>query len=244
MVGNSWIPAIWLIFRLGGVDPLRALQTFILGYLAFISWYELGYLTNDSWDAARSPSGRRRIAFPVTPLYMILFVAIRLALWAAVGIFTGWIMEPTWLWFYAALAVVFGLHNALQSPTVRIATFMQLSVLRFMLPVAAVLNARGAFLVYAVAVLFYTIFRLLSYLDSKNLLNMSDRRTGLFKLQIVGVQAPIVLLLSVVAKSSLIAEMFVYYLGFYTLIALRERGKELPRSATRAEQRSQPSHDV
>ena len=223
MVGNSWIPAVWLIIRLGGLDPLHAVVTFVLGYLAFISCYEIGYLTNDSWDAARTPGGRRRIGFPVTPPYVLLFVVIRVTVWAAIGIFTGWITLPLWLCGYAALAAVFTLHNVLQSPTIRIASFMQLSILRFTLPMLAVLTVSGALIALTIAFPFYMIFRLLSYLDSKDLLRMDERRTGAFKLAIVAVQAPLVVLLSVVAGSSVIAELFLYYLLLYGLIALRER---------------------
>ena len=223
MVGNSWIPATWLIVRLGGLDPLHAMLTFVLGYLAFISCYELGYLTNDSWDAARSAGGRRRIGFAVTPFYLLLFVAIRIAVWAAIGLFTGWITQLPWLCGYAALVAAFALHNVLQSPTIRIASFMQLSILRFLLPILGALTAGTYLVAVAIAFLFYTIFRLLSYLDSKNLLKMDERRTGQFKLAIVAVQAPIAILLSVLAGSTVIAELFVYYLALYGLISLRER---------------------
>jgi hypothetical protein len=52
---------------------------------------------------------------------------------------------------------------------------------------------------------------------------MSERRTGQFKLTVVAVQAPIALYLSVVAGSTVIAEMLVYYLALYALISIRER---------------------
>ena len=223
MVGNSWIPAIWLIIRLGELDPVHALLTFILGYAAFISCYELGYLTNDSWDAARSAGGRRRIGFAVTPAYVLLFVAIRIVVWAAVGGYTGWITQIPWLLGYGALVAAFTLHNVLQSPAIRIASFMQLSILRFLLPILGALTAGTYLIAVAVAFLFYTIFRLLSYLDSKDLLSMEERRTGPFKLAVVAVQAPIAIVLSVLAGSPVIAEMFLYYLVLYALISLRER---------------------
>ncbi|HEX8840400.1 MAG TPA: hypothetical protein VF750_08025, partial [Sphingomicrobium sp.] len=155
--------------------------------------------------------------------YVLLFVAIRFAVWAAIGVLTGWITQAAWLVGYAALAAAFTLHNVLQSPTIRIASFMQLSILRFMLPMLAVLTAAGTFVALAIAFMFYTIFRLLSYLDSKDLLRMDERRTGAFKLAIVAVQAPLVVLLSVLAGSAVIAELFLYYLLLYALISFRER---------------------
>lgn len=223
MVGNSWIPAIWLIIRLGGLDPIAAVPIFIAGYLAFISCYELGYLVNDSWDAAQSESGRKRIGFEVTPAYVLLFAAIRIVVWAAIGLATGWIYETAWLVGYAALVAAFTLHNVLRSPAVRIASFMQLSILRFLLPTLGALRTGTYLIAVAVAFLFYTIFRLLSYLDSKDLLSMDERRTGAFKMAIVAVQAPLAILLSLLAGSTVIAELFLYFLVLYGLVALRER---------------------
>lgn len=223
MVGNSWVPAVYLIVRLGGQGPIEALVSFILGYLAFISCYELGYLTNDVWDAARSNEGRRRISFSVNAAYVLLFASIRLAVWVGVGLLTGWIWELPWAGGYIALVASFTLHNALQSPTVRIASFLQLSILRFVLPIVGELRPGTYLIAITVAFLFYTIFRLLSYLDSKDLLSMAERRSGRFKLAVVGVQAPIALFLSVLARSTVIAEMFAYYLVLYALISLRDR---------------------
>lgn len=223
MVGNSWIPGLYLIVRLGGMDPLRALVAFVLGYLAFISCYELGYLTNDSWDAARSTGGRRRIGFAVSPGYILLFTAIRLMVWLSIGWLTGWILDPAWAAGYAALVAAFTLHNVLSSPAIRIASFLQLSILRFMLPIIGALRPGTYLVAFAVAFLFYTLFRLLSYLDSKDLLSMTEPRTGRFKLAVVAVQAPLAAYLSVLSNSTVIAEMFVYYLALYGLVSVRRR---------------------
>jgi hypothetical protein len=60
---------------------------------------------------------------------------------------------------------------------------------------------------------------------------MDERRTGRFKLALVAVQTPIAILLSVLAGSSVIAEMLCYYLVLYGLISLREgsRSAEISR---------------
>jgi hypothetical protein len=222
MLGNSWIPGVYLIVRLGGLDPMRALLAFVLGYLAFISCYEIGYLANDCWDAARTSGGRRRIQFAVTPLYVALFTAIRLTVWLLIGVSTGWILEIAWAGGYVALVAAFALHNVLQSPSVRIGSFLQLSILRFVLPLIGALRPGTYLLAFAIALLFYTLFRLLSYLDSKDLLSMSEPRTGRFKLAVVAVETPIALYLSFLSQSTVIAETLVYYLILYGLISLRE----------------------
>jgi hypothetical protein len=62
----------------------------------------------------------------------------------------------------------------------------------------------------------------LSYLDSKDLLSMSEPRTGRFKLAVVAVETPIALYLSFLSQSTVIAETLVYYLILYGLISVRE----------------------
>jgi len=183
----------------------------------------LCYLTNDSWDAARSSGGRRRIGFAVTPAYVLAFAAMRVGIWLIIGLSTGWIFELAWAAGYVTLVAAFTLHNVLHSPTVRIASFLQLSILRFLLPIVGALRPGTFLIALAAAFLFYTLFRLLSYLDSKDLLSMNEPRTGGFKLAVVAVQAPIALYLSVLAGSSVIAELFAYYLALYALISIRER---------------------
>lgn len=222
LAGSSWVPAWWLLVRLGEMGPFEALIHFAAGYVAFISCYEMGYLTNDSWDARRSSDGRQRIAFRVTPAYAAIFVAIRVSAWLAVGIGTGWIGQPAWLFGYLALAAVFTLHNAIQAPGLRIATFLQLSLLRFLLPIVGGLQTSTYLIALSVAFLFYSTFRLLSYLDSKDLLRMSGRKSGRFLLSFVAIEAPLALYLCLLVRSSVIAEMLVYYCLLYAVIALRD----------------------
>jgi hypothetical protein len=221
LIGSSWLPALWLIVRLGGDKPLEAAVQFGLGYLAFISCYEIGYLANDCWDAARSKDGRQRLRFAPTPAYVLAYIAVRGGTWAAIAILTGWISEPIWTGGFAALILVFALHNVLRSASLRTASFLQLSMLRFTLPIVAVLGPDTYLVAFIAAAIFYTPLRLLSYLDSKNLLVMTDRRSGQFKLAFVAVGAPLALYLSVLTRSPVIAELLAYYVLFFAVIALR-----------------------
>lgn len=223
MVGNSWLPAIWLIVRLGGMDLLPATLSFLVGYVAFISCYEIGYLTNDTWDASRFEDGRRRIGFRVSPAYVASFIAIRVLAWVAIGYLTGWMADEIWLAAYGALFAVFALHNILKSPIIRIASFFQLSVLRFTLPILGAIVAANYLIAVIVGFLFYTLFRLISYLDSKDLLRTSEPRTGRLKLALLAAEAPIAILLSLLARSSVPMELFAYYLALYALISVHER---------------------
>ena len=176
LVASSWIPAIWLAFRLGGTDFVGALAGFALGYVAFLCVYEIGYLVNDSWDAARSASGRHRVNFEVSPSYAFAFVLIRLACWAAIGWTTGWWTDPLWLGTYAMLVIALCEHNLLTSPALRLTSFVQLAVLRFLAPIAALVPRERVAAALLSAVIFYAYLRALSYLESKDLLTMPERR--------------------------------------------------------------------
>jgi hypothetical protein len=72
------------------------------------------------------------------------------------------------------------------------------------------------------AATFYTPSRLLSYLDSKDLLVMADRRSAQFKLAFVVIGAPLAVYLSVLMRSTAFAELLAYYLVLYAVIAVRD----------------------
>src|SRR4051812_38317606 len=85
LVASSWVPAMWLAWRLGTFGPGQVAIGFAAGYLCFIAVYELGYLGNDAWDAHRDTNGRPRLGFAPGWLFYLTFAAVRLALWAAIG---------------------------------------------------------------------------------------------------------------------------------------------------------------
>lgn len=211
LVATSWLPAIWILFRLGPLGIGSAILTFAIGYFAFIAIYELGYLVNDSWDAARSPEGRKRLPFRAGAIYAGAFVLVRVLVWAAIGIWTGWLFDWSWVAGYAALAVAFAQHNVIASPALRITSFFELSVFRFTLPVIGAIDGAHYLEAAMAAVLFYTYLRFLGYAESKGVLLMPERRLPAFGLKQTLMIAPLVAWLALLARSSLLIELFAYF---------------------------------
>lgn len=215
LVATSWVPAIWLLFRLTELGPVKALTCFALGYLAFVALYEIGYFVNDAWDAKRDAAGRQRLGFAPGPAYSILFVAIRIATWGAIGWFTGWLSDPVWLAGYAALLVAFAEHNLVAGNGLRLASFYQLAVLRFVLPMLGALSPPAYPAVLLSAILLYAYLRYLSYADSKDLLDLPERRTPQFGLLQLVMLAPLVGFVAFILNAAPIAELLVYMIAVH-----------------------------
>ncbi len=131
LVASSWLPGIWILFRLGGHGLGEAALYFAAGYLCFVSVYEIGYFVNDAWDAPRTEGGRARIRFAYGRVYVVSFVVLRIGIWAGLGTLFGWIGDLVWLAAFAALVVAFAEHNLIRPAAFRSASFFQLACLRF-----------------------------------------------------------------------------------------------------------------
>jgi hypothetical protein len=215
------LPTVWIVYRLSDLTLSASLQQFAAGYFAFISIYEIGYLANDAWDAARDPNGRRRLPFAVDAPFVLLFVGIRAAIWTAIGVGSGWIFDTTWLAGFACLAVVFGLHNFIPSGAIRSATFLQLAVLRIVLPALGAIGSANLVLAVLVSTFLYAYLRFLSYLDGKKLLIIPERRNPLFPLSQIAIFVPMAAFISVATSQSLFLELSIYFLAVYGANVLR-----------------------
>ncbi|MCL6697364.1 hypothetical protein LZ496_00970 [Sphingomonas sp. NSE70-1] len=229
LVATSWLPAIWLLWRLTDLSVAGSALAFAAGYLAYISIYEIGYLVNDAWDAPRSPQGRQRLNFPITPSFALAFVAIRLAVWAVVGVLTGWIDNPLWLAGYAALCLAIAQHNIFQSNGLRLASFYELATLRFLLPVLAALPAASLPAAILTALLLYSFPRFLGYLDSKDILNLPERREPQFGFFLILSLAPLLLFSAYLLRTTALVELTAYYLVIYGIWWAMARLPQAPR---------------
>jgi hypothetical protein len=222
-VATSLLPALWLLLRSSEVGLAEGVGSFLLGYLAFISLYELGYLANDVIDARR-PGGRQRCTFATPLLFLLLFAGVRIACWIAIALATGWIGNAVWLSATAAMALVFFAHNAIVAPEPRIATFLQLALLRFSLPILGIVPAGSVPLILILALLFYVHLRGMAYIDSKHLLAMPARKHPQFGQWQILLMLPIAMLIAVAAGSTLPLELWPWYALLYSgwgLLALR-----------------------
>lgn len=215
LVATSWLPAVWLLWRLSELGAAGAMLAFAAGYMAFISIYEIGYLVNDAWDARRSPQGRKRLDFPLTVPFILSFVAIRLAVWIVVGLITGWFANAIWLAGYAALIVAIAQHNIVQANSLRLVSFYELATLRFLLPIVASLSAPSLPAATITALLLYTFPRVPGYMDSKGILNLPQRGEPRFGFLLMLSLTPLLIYASYMLRTTVLVELTVYYLGIH-----------------------------
>lgn len=177
----EWGAALLLILVFPADAVHEALFGGILAYLAFISVYELGYLMNDYYAFARESNGRDRRVTALQSHWIAGMVAARLLVFAAVSLSWHGAGTVEWWCFFSALGMVFCLHNLMRDPQLKILTFAWLSWLRFMAPVIFVVQADQLMGIGFGAAAGYVGFRALGYLDSKDMLDMPDRRGSRFR---------------------------------------------------------------
>ena len=224
LVVSSWLPGIWILFRLGGHGLGDAVLYFAAGYLCFVSVYEIGYFVNDAWDASKAGQGRKRIRFAYGRVYVIAFVVLRIGVWAGLGALFGWIGDLVWLAAFAALVVAFAEHNLIKPAAFRSASFFQLACLRFMIPVIGETPADKLLLLLFTSIVFYTYFRFLAYLDGKGQLAMPGRRRRDFSVIQIAMLAPFIAFGAFVSGETLLLELLGYFVtlfGIYALVARR-----------------------
>jgi hypothetical protein len=215
LVATSWLPALWLQWRLTDLGAAGAALAFAAGYLAFISIYEIGYLANDAWDARRTTEGRKRVEFQLTIPFILSFVGIRLAVWVVLGAMSGWIDSAIWLAGYAALVVAIAQHNIVQSKGLRLASFCELATLRFLLPIIAALPVMSLPPAILAALLLYTFPRFLAYMDSKGILELLERAEPRFGFLLMLSLAPLMIYATYMLRTTVLAELTAYYIGIH-----------------------------
>lgn len=215
VVATQWIPGVWLIHRLGDVDLLAALGLYAIGYLAFISIYEIGYFVNDTWDARRRPNARHRFTYDVGVAYVILFTIIRLAAWTAISLLADLIFMPEWIIGYIVLVITVALYNTSISDTARSALFVQMTYLRYILPIFIFAGPENLLLLIFISTIMYNYFRFLSFLDGKGFLAMPEKKRELFGILQTIMFFPLVMLATLATNERVILEVYMIYLAIY-----------------------------
>lgn len=212
---TQWGAGILLTYRLSERSPLEAVFGYAVGYLAFVSVYEIGYFVNDTWDASKQPNARARFPIKIGAVYCIAFVVVRVAVWITVSNATGHLLSADWLMMYAALVIVFALHNLFPQNHIRLATFVQLTLLRYILPILATVGMEHLLMLLVVASVFYLHFRSLAFLDSKDLLAMQGRKDRAFGLVQILIFLPLAIIISHAMQISVFLELWLYYALLY-----------------------------
>ncbi|MCB0489361.1 MAG: hypothetical protein R2820_08810 [Cyclobacteriaceae bacterium] len=170
----EWVPIVWLAYS-------SSLDTFftelLVGYLAFISVYELGYLLNDQL-ANYQTHGRKRVKV-FSKLESFCFVVVRLSSFLAITFYLDKTTDYRWWIWYVLLLMIFGIHSILNQDRLKIITFSYLAFARFFSPIILLVGLANINWVLPVF-LHYVLFRTITYMDSKDLIRF-DRNSNLFR---------------------------------------------------------------
>ena len=216
----EWIPAIGILFFLEETELVSSFKEFILGYLAFISIYEIGYLTNDQLSEKREENPRRRMDDNLSKAFLIVLILVRVGIFLGITLYFGLQSSLIWWLYYVLLILSFFLHNVITNNDYRLVTFFNLSVFRFFAPIFIFLSIENLRLIFPVILICYSFFRTLIYMDNKDLLSVKARKTPLFNLSFFAITFIVVVLYSFISISwvpMILAGYFMIFTFFYFL---------------------------
>jgi hypothetical protein len=198
----EWIPGIIALNLFTANSLSGSIYAYIQGFLAFISLYEIGYFVNDYYSVKKEDAGRVRIKdFNMAEEWEVL-----LLIFSRIAFFFLWLYfleigTLTFLFFSFLLAFSFAAHNLLKDPALKILTFINLAMFRFLLPVVPFIQIKQLRIIIPAVLLNYVFYRAINYMESKAILNIKNRKTGLFKMGFYLLLMPGNLFLSVVFES-------------------------------------------
>lgn len=212
-----WAPGLILTYGITGqVAP------YALGYLAFISLYELGYLMNDTWGLRHDSTPRRRIEVTYSAPFLLAFVAIRAGTILTMGHLLGLLANPGFWGVLALLGAAILAHNLLRREEFKMMTFFQMSLMRFATPILLATGLAQVPWVLITGALLFVFPRLLTYQDSKARLTIPERKQPDFALINTALTAPAIGLTYLISHEPAVLATWAYYLAFAA--ALRVAG--------------------
>lgn len=224
MFGYDWLPQLAIIAALGTPGLLQTPGALLLSWLAFISLYELGYLTNDVLSVRFEKNPRRRIeGFDPRAPQLVAWLLARLSAFALLTFLLGQATRWEWWAFHGLLTLVFLSHNLLRQESLRVASFVGLALGRFMAPLLPWLGTAALASLAMPVLLYYVLFRLLGYLDGKRFLQLPGRREDRFRIGFYAVLLPVGGMASLALGSVIPLVINLWYLLFWCGIAVAKR---------------------
>jgi hypothetical protein len=216
----EYVPALLISLFFGSSGGLENLWRSGLSFLAFMSIYEIGYLVNDHVSVRWEAEPRRRGNLAPNNLALALWILTRLFFFALASRALDCWAHPLYWGYFNFLTLVFGCHNAIQAKELRFCTFYWLSVCRFVAPNLWVIQAGHLNSLFLASAVLYSGFRILGYLDSKDLLAMPQRRSVTFRLTYYALPLP----LGLISGWSPFQLLSLYYFGLALLYWRSGRG--------------------
>jgi len=175
----EWLPTILIISFYGhlAVDSILIVS---LSYVAFISVYELGYLINDQLAHFKPHERARDNPFSLTQI--LIFFLLRILIFLTISWYLNQQNNSVWWFWYAALVLIFTFHNTLKNMMLKCVTFSSLAFIRFFSAFFILLDSQLILIMALPVFLNYVLFRLVTYMDSKNILKGVDRKSDFFRI--------------------------------------------------------------
>lgn len=212
----EWLPAIFLSLYFNDLAA-SALAKVVLSYIAFISVYEIGYITNDIYSEKyeSDPRGRREgfvgEGWPIAGL-----IIVRILFFCGATHLLGAWSNPFWWGFYISLGVTFALHNLLPSE-LRIATFFSLSTFRWFAPVILTLP-QPVLLILLPSILFTnSVYRTTVYLRSKSESSVKNSPESHRKILFYVACMPLSCFMAVITGSAIPIAVCIYFLFIWLI---------------------------
>lgn len=209
----EWVPGYMLLAREYQFSWLLAGKNYLLNYLAFLCLYEIGYYFND-WMALKTNSGRKRTAAHYFTWGVIcIFVGFRIAAFLVIGFYLNQLDNVIWWAWYLTLSTIFVIHSLLCFPMLQIVTFVNLAFMRFFSPLLFNLTPASFMILFPGVMLNYVFFRTITYMDNKNLLVFSTRKSHTFRTSYYALLLGISTMMAMISHSFIPLSINFYYLS-------------------------------
>ena len=182
-------------------------------YLAFISIYEIGYIINDYYSIKFDENSllKERAPSKFKSKTIKFWISIRLIVFTLFCAFLPFSKYQEWYIFYLLLFLIFIFHNLIKKKELKVISFFWLALLRFLAPVIFLVNSDFLNSLFFVASTICVPYRLLSYLDGKELLVMKERKSLYFRVLYFILPAIFSLLIYRYNYSSLYVTLSIYF---------------------------------
>ncbi|MBX3243613.1 MAG: hypothetical protein KF685_03985 [Acidobacteria bacterium] len=212
----EWLPAVMIVAYFSGLSADTAVRLGLY-YLAFISIYEIGYLTNDfiAEKKEHDPRGRSK-EVSLNNAGLLALIASRIAFFLLITWALELFNDTLWWAFYVSLSVSFFFHNYLANQY-RLPTFTVLSIFRFFAPFVFLIQKDALLILLPVVIFNYSLFRLLSYGASKGLVTLKNREAAKFKMLYYASILPLSVFITILFSSPLPVAATLYYLAAWLL---------------------------
>lgn len=175
----EWLPAILIIYFYAHLT-VASIISVVLCYVAFISVYELGYLINDQLAHLKPHERTRDKQFSFASIS--IFFLIRISTFLIISWYLNKQYSFVWWFWYVILVIIFAFHNVLKNILLKCVTFSSLAFIRFFSTFFILLDNQLILIMAMPVFLNYVLFRLITYMDSKDMLKSVDRKSDFFRI--------------------------------------------------------------